>query len=289
MTGGGSSPSPARTGEGCRTMPPSPARIHPTALLSAEAELAPDVTVEEFAVLEGQVRLGPGCVIGARAHLIGPLTMGKDNHVRGHGVIGERAQHLRFRDEATGVDVGDGNTFGEAVTVHGGTPDAGRTRIGSGNRFLTAAHVAHDCVVGDRCTLAPNVLLGGHCVLGDGAAVGSGSGVHQFCRLGRLAVLEANSSATVDVPPFIVVRGRNMVVGVNVAGMRGAGLGEDRIGAMTRGYDTVYRQGLTLGAALARLEGDLGAVDVIREFVAFARQSRRGIGRVRDPGPGGGA
>jgi UDP-N-acetylglucosamine acyltransferase len=119
----------------------------------------------------------------------------------------------------------------------------------------------------------------------EGACVGGNSAVHQFCRLGRLAVLEATSSATVDIAPFIVQRGRNLVVGVNAAGMRRAGLGEGQIRAMQRCFDTVYLRGLLLTNALDQLEGELGAVDVVREFVAFARQSRRGIGRVRDDGP----
>ena len=263
-------------------MESSSTRIHPTALLSLRANLAPDVTVGAFALLEGEIRLGPGCEIGPRAHLIGPLVMGKDNRVYSNAVIGERPQHLQYRDQPTGVEVGDSNTFRENVTVHRGSIDSARTVIGSGNYFMAGSHVAHDCHVADGCILANNALLGGHSDLADGAYVGGNSAVHQNCRLGRLSVLEGTSSATVDVPPFVVQLGRNMVVGVNVAGMRRAGLSEEQIGALRRSFDTVYLQGLTLSIALARLEGELGAVDVVREFVAFVRQSRRGIGRVHD-------
>jgi UDP-N-acetylglucosamine acyltransferase len=257
----------------------SSTRIHPTAVLSPMAELAPDVTVGAFAVLEGQVRLGPGCVIGLRAHLIGPLTMGQDNYVFNNAAIGGCPQHLQYRDEPAGVEVGDGNTFRENVTVHSGTLPFGRTLIGSGNYFMAGSHVGHDCEVGDHCTLADNGLLGGHCVLADGVHIGAASAVHQSCRLGRLAVLDDVSSATVDIPPFVVQRERNVVVGVNVGGMRRAGLSEEQIDAVRRCYDTVYLCGLVLTSALDRLEGELGAVDVVREFMAFARESRRGIGR----------
>ena len=266
-------------------MQPSPDLIHPTAVVSPQSELAPDVTVGAFAVLEGQVRLGAGCVIGPRAHLIGPLTMGRDNRLHSNAAIGGSPQHLQYQDESTGVEVGDGNTFRENVTVHRATAPSGRTVIGSGNHFMAGSHVGHDCQVGDHCSLADNALLGGHCALGEGAYVGGNSAVHQFCRLGRLAVLEATSSATVDIGPFIVQRERNVVIGVNVTGMHRAGLGEEQIHAMQRCYNTVYLRGLTLTNALDQLEGELGAVDVVREFVAFARQSRRGIGRVRDSGP----
>ncbi len=265
-------------------MEPASPLIHPTALLSAKAKLAPDVSVGAFAILEGEVHLGPGCAIGPRAHLIGPLTMGKGNHVYSNAVIGERPQHLQYRDEPTSVQVGEDNIFRENVTVHRGTTDSGRTVIGNGNYFMAGSHVAHDCHVGNHCTLSNNGLLGGHCIVSDGAYLGGNSAVHQFCRLGRLSLLEDTSSSTVDIPPFIVQQGRNIVVGVNVAGMREAGLGEDQIGAMRRVYDTVYMQGFVLTLALARVEGELGTVDVVREFVAFARQSRRGIGRAREGG-----
>jgi UDP-N-acetylglucosamine acyltransferase len=149
---------------------------------------------------------------------------------------------------------------------------------------MAGSHVGHDCQVSDHCSLADNGMLGGHCALAEGAHVGGNSAVHQFCRLGRLSVLEDTSSATVDIAPFIVQRGRNVVVGINVAGMRRAGLSEGEIRAMQRCYDTVYLRGLLLTTALDQLEEELGAVDVVREFVAFARLSRRGIGRVRDQG-----
>jgi UDP-N-acetylglucosamine acyltransferase len=263
---------------------PSSIRIHPTALLSSKATLAPDVTVGAFAILEGEIHLGPGCVIGPRAHLIGPLTMGRLNEVYSNAVIGEKPQHLDYRDEPTSVEVGDSNVFRENVTIHRGTSDSGRTVIGTGNYFMAGSHVAHDCRVGDQCTLANNAMLGGHCILANGAQVGGNSAVHQNCRLGRLCVLEDTSSATVDIPPFIVQHGRNIVIGVNMAGMYRAGISEEQILAMQRGYNIVYSQGYVLNLALARLESELGAVETIREFVTFARQSRRGIGRVHDKG-----
>jgi UDP-N-acetylglucosamine acyltransferase len=266
-------------------MEPSSPLIHPTAILSPKVKLAADVTIGAFAILEGEVRLGSGCAIGPRAHLIGPLTMGKDNHVFSNAVIGERPQHLQYRDEPTSVEVGDGNIFRENITVHRGTTDSGRTVIGCRNHFMAGSHVAHDCHVGDRCTLSNNGLLGGHCIVADGAYVGGNSAAHQFCRLGRLSLLEETSSTTVDIPPFIVQQGRNIVVGINAAGMREAGLSEEQISAMQRCYEIVYLQGFVLTLALARLEGELGSVDVVREFVAFARQSGRGIGRAREVSP----
>jgi len=259
--------------------------IHPHADVSPVAELAPDVTVGAFAIIEGKVRLGPGCVVRPRAHLIGPLVMGRDNHVFSNAIIGERPQHLRYRGEPTGVRVGDGNVFRENVTVHRATTASWVTRIGDGNYFMSGAHVAHDCQIGDRCTLVNNALLGGHCTVADGAYVSGNAGVHQFCRLGRLSLLSGCSLTTKDVPPFVIQQGVNSVVGVNVVGMRRAGLAAWQIDAVRRLYHVVFRQGLILPDALDRVEEDYGEVDVVREFVAFVRASRRGINRKRMVGP----
>lgn len=260
------------------------ARVHPTATVSAETALPSDIEVGAFVVIEGSVRLGAGCVLRPRAHLIGPLVMGRGNIVYSNALIGERPQHSDYRGEPTGVEIGDANTFRENVTVHRGTAATGRTRIGSGNHFMIGSHVAHDCVVGDNCTLVNNALLGGHCVLDDGAYVSGNAAVHQFCRLGRLAFVSATSLTTKDVPPFIVQQGVNAVVGVNVVGMRRAGYTPEQIGAVRRVYHIVFRRGLLLPDALAQVEAELGAVDVVREFVGFVRESRRGINRVRGRG-----
>lgn len=259
----------------------SSSRIHPTALISAEAELAPDVQVGAYCIIEGKVRIGSGCVLRPRAYLIGPLVMGKGNHIYSNAILGERPQHLKYNDEATGVEIGDGNTFRENVTVHRGTTHSWQTRIGNDNYFMVGAHVGHDCQIGNRCFLINNALLGGHCILHDGAYVSGNSGVHQFCRLGRLAFMSGCTAATKDIPPFIIEQGFNVVVGVNIVGMRRAGFTSEQISAIRRVYHIVYLQGLTLPNALRQVESELGHVDVVREFVDFVRQSKRGINGTR--------
>jgi UDP-N-acetylglucosamine acyltransferase len=256
-------------------------RIHPTAIISPEVELAPDVRVEAYVIIEGPVRIGPGCVLRPRAHLIGPLTMGANNLVCSNAVLGERPQHLKSQDEPAGVIIGDGNTFRENVTVHRGTAATGVTRIGSHNYFMAGSHVAHDCVVGNHCILVNNALLAGHCLLEDGAYISGNSALHQFCRMGRLALLSGTSATTKDIPPFIMQQEINVVVGVNVVGMRRAGLTTEQISAIRRLYHIVYLQGLALPNALRQAEEELGGVDVVREFLAFVRASKRGINSAR--------
>src|SRR5262245_24108868 len=119
----------------------STARVHPTAVVAPEANLADGVEVGPYAVLEGAVRLGPGCVVRPHAHLVGPLTLGRDNIIFTGCVLGERPQHLKYAGEPTGLEIGDGNQFREHVTVHRGTTHAGLTRIGSHNFFMANSHV----------------------------------------------------------------------------------------------------------------------------------------------------
>jgi UDP-N-acetylglucosamine acyltransferase len=258
------------------------ARVHPTAVVSAEADLADDVEVGPFVVIEGPVRLGTGCVVRPHAHLIGPLTMGRGNKVYSGAVLGERPQHLRYNDEPTGVEVGDDNVFREHVTVHRGTSQSWKTVIGNRNFFMAGAHVAHDCRVGNNCILANGALLGGHCHVEDGVFLSGNSAVHQFVRVGRLALLGGASGSSKDIPPFAIQQYINILCGVNVIGMRRAGMSGAQIDAVRRAYHVIFRQGLTMPNALARTERELGSVDVVRELVDFIRRSTRGVSSMRD-------
>jgi UDP-N-acetylglucosamine acyltransferase len=266
-----------------------PARIHPLAAVSPQAELGEGVEVAAYAQIEGRVCLGPGCVIGPHALLCGPLTLGRDNIIHSGAVLGERPQHLKYNGEPTRVEVGDGNTFREHVTVHRGTTQAGVTRIGSHNYFMVNSHVAHDCRVGDRCTFANNAVIGGHCVLADDVYLSGNAAVHQSTRIGRLALLSGCSLTTKDIPPFIIQQNVNTVVGVNVVGMRRAGMSPAEINAVRQAFRILFREGLPLPAALERLDQELGQAEAVGEMTAFLRRCPRGINAMRGPcgqGPG---
>jgi UDP-N-acetylglucosamine acyltransferase len=259
-----------------------PARIHPTAIISPEAELADDVIVGPYTVIEGPVRIGSGCVIRAQAHLCGPLSMGQSNFIFSGAVLGERPQHLKYNDEPTGLEIGHGNIFREYVTVHRGTTQAWTTRIGDENFFMVNSHVAHDCQIGNRCIVANGALVGGHCTVADNVYLSGNCAVHQFVRIGRLALLSGCSASTKDIPPFVIQQGIDTVVGVNVIGMRRAGLSNDQINAVRRAFRILFRQRLVLPTALARIEQEVGQVDAVAELIAFIRQSSRGINPMRD-------
>jgi UDP-N-acetylglucosamine acyltransferase len=260
---------------------PRSRRIHPTAVIAPEAELADDVEIGAFAVLDGPVRLGRGCIIRPGAYLFGSVTMGKGNVVYSGAVLGEQPQHLKYRGEPTSVEVGDFNTIRENVTVHRGTTHSMKTVIGSHNDLMAGAHVAHDCVIGDYCTLAGGALLAGHCVLADSVTLSGNSVVNQFVRLGRLALLSGCSGSTKDVPPFIVQQKIDTVCGIHFAGMRRAGMAPEQVNAVKQAFRILYHDGLSLSAAIATLEHELGRVDVVREMIQFLRGCTRGIAPMR--------
>jgi UDP-N-acetylglucosamine acyltransferase len=256
-------------------------RIHPTAVIAPEAELGDHVEIGAYVVIEGRVRLGAGCIVRPHVHLVGPLTMGVHNIVFTGAVLGERPQHLKYNDEQTSVEIGDGNIFREHVTVHRGTSHSWVTRIGSNNFLMANSHVAHDCQIGNSCILANGVLLAGHCILEDNVYMSGNSAIHQFVRIGRLALLSGVSASTKDIPPFAIQQRTDTIVGVNVIGMRRAGLSSTQIDGVRRAFHILFRRGLVLPNALAQVERELGDIDTVRELVDFIRASKRGISPMR--------
>ncbi|RUL89807.1 acyl-ACP--UDP-N-acetylglucosamine O-acyltransferase [Tautonia sociabilis] len=256
--------------------------IHPTAVISAEAELAPDVQVGPFAIVEGPVRVGPGCVIEGHACLTGPMELGRDNFI-GHGaVLGKAPQHRRDPGDGTSLVVGDGNVIREYVTIHRGTSDRGETRIGHRNYLMIGAHVGHDAIVGDGCTIVNGAMIGGLVELQDGCILSAHAAVQQRARIGRLAMIGGLGSTTKDVPPFVLLQGYNAVSGLNLVGLRRAGFSVGAINALRDAYRILYKEGRTRSSALDRIEADLGHVPEVAEFVAFIRQSVLGINPARD-------
>jgi UDP-N-acetylglucosamine acyltransferase len=257
--------------------------IHPTAVISPEAELAPDVQVGPFAIIDGPVQVGPGCVIEGHACLCGPLTMGRDNFV-GHGaVLGKSPQSRGYCGEPTGLRIGDGNTFREYVTVHRGTADgAGETRVGDHNLMMIGSHLGHDARMGDGCTLVNNALVAGHVILQDGCILSGHTAAQQRVRIGRLAMLGGMGATSKDIPPFVLQQGYNCVTGLNIVGLRRAGASAETIAALREAYRILYKEGRPRGSALDRIEADLGSVPEVREFVAFIRATTLGINPARD-------
>lgn len=256
--------------------------IHPTAVIDPEATLAPDVQVGPYAIIDGAVEIGPDCVIEGHACLTGPLTLGAENFV-GHGaVLGKSPQHRGYRGENTSLRIGDRNVFREYVTIHRGTEGGGgTTSIGDRNMFMIGCHLGHDVQVGNDCTVINNSQIAGHVVLSDGCVISAQTAIQQRVRVGRLAMLGGMGSTTKDIPPFILQQGQNCVTGLNLIGMRCAGLSAVAIDALRQTFRLLYREGLAQSAALERIECEFGAIGEVAEFLAFIRQSKTGINPIR--------
>jgi UDP-N-acetylglucosamine acyltransferase len=257
--------------------------IHPTAVIDPEAEIAPDVQIGPYAIIEGRVRIGPGCVIDGHAGLCGPLTMGSGNYVGYCAALGKSPQHRGYWGELTSLRIGDGNVFREYVTVHRGTEQGGgETVVGNNNMLMIGTHLGHDVRMGDDCTLMNGALVAGHVMLGNGCVLSGHTAVQQRVRIGRLAMLGGLGTTSKDIPPFILQQGYNTVTGLNIVALRRAGFSASTIAALREAFRILYKEGRPQGAALSRIEADLGSVPEVAEMVSFIQESTLGINPHRD-------
>jgi UDP-N-acetylglucosamine acyltransferase len=259
------------------TLPP-PA-VDPLARVAPSATLAPGVRVGPFCVVGPNVRLGHGSVLESHVVIDGDTRAGERNRFFPFTSIGLVPQDLKYRGEASRVEIGDRNTFREGATVHRGTAGGGGlTSIGSDNLFMAQAHVAHDCTVRNHTVFANGVALSGHVEVQDYAMLGGLSGVHQFCRVGAHAFMGGATVATKDVAPFsLTVGNRAHFFGVNVVGLGRRGFGAEPIAALRRAYRLLTQGGLSLEQALRCLETDGPHTDEVRFLVEFVRSSTRGV------------
>lgn len=218
--------------------------------------------------------LGPDCSVGPFCHLQGKVTTGPRNRFAAGVCIGGPPMDRAYAGEPTEVRIGSDNVFFEHSTVHRATGTA--TLLGDANFIMTCVHIAHDCRVGSNCVFVSGVQLGGHVTVGDGANVGGLTGVHQFCRIGRLAMVGACSYVNKDVPPFLLVAGRPCRVrGLNVVGLRRAGIPTPAVADLRRAYRLIYRSNLNLAQALKEVEQL--PEPLVHELVDFIAATRRGI------------
>jgi len=250
--------------------------IHPTAIVSAAAEIDPAAVIGPYVVVDGPVRIGAGTHVMAHAVILGATEIGVRNVVHPGAVLGGEPQDLAFAGGETFLRIGDDNVFREHVQVHRGTVAGSATIVGNGNYLMQNAHVAHNCRIGDGAIIAGGALLAGHVDVHDRAFVSGNGVVHQHVRIGRLALLRGLSRTSRDVPPFCIMDGTHTVRGVNSVGLRRAGFEPARIAAIRRATAALFARPVHLGRALARLEGGV-TTDDVRELIAFIRASKRGV------------
>ena len=250
--------------------------IHPTAIIHPGAKLDPTVQVGPYAIIDEGVELGPHCILGPQVYLTGRTTAGAHNRFYAGCVIGEAPQDLKYAGEPTGLRIGDRNVFREHVTVHRSNKVAEETVIGSGNFLMAHCHVAHNCRLGDAVILANGVLLGGHVTIGDRAFISGNCIVHQFVRIGTLALMQGGAAISQDLPPYTVAAHGNGICGLNSVGLRRAGLTAAERLELKQLYRLLFREGLNLRAALASAQTKFTSAPakVMMDFVAT---SKRGV------------
>lgn len=263
-----------------------PVSIHPLAVVSPHAELGSNVRIGPFCVVEAGVVLGDNCNLLGRVTIKSGTMLGKDNVVMEGAVLGGMPQHIRMPEHPGTTEIGDGNVFRENVTVHRALAAGHATRIGNCCLFMVNTHAAHDCIVHDNVVLTNNTMLGGHVEVGQRAYLGGGAAVHQFCRIGRLAMIGGLARVTQDVPPFVMLDGETaMVVGLNRVGLRRAGFTTTEMLDIKSAYRVIYRSGLMWQELLdtLRLEFVSGPA---AEFAPFFVDGKRGFVQERRTPPG---
>jgi UDP-N-acetylglucosamine acyltransferase len=257
------------------------ATIHPTAIVGEGAELA-DVVIGPYAVLGSRVRLHDGVMVGPHAVIDGETTIGEGTIIGPHAVVGGLPQDRKHDVRApTRLVIGRNNVLREFTSVHrGSSSGSGTTTLGDRNYLMANSHVAHDCVVGSDTTFANSAAIGGHVTIGDGAMLGGLSAVHQHCRVGRLAMLGGGAMCAQDVPPFTIAQGdRARLYGLNILGLRRAGLPDATIGVLKDAWRMLFMGDVPRRIAWSDVERSYGTVDEVKELLEFMTSTTRGVSR----------
>jgi UDP-N-acetylglucosamine acyltransferase len=253
--------------------------VHPQAIIDPGAVLGKGVQVGAFSLVGPEVEIGENTWIGPHVVINGPTRIGAHNRIFQFASIGEVPQDLKYGGERSSLEIGDRNIIREGVTMSRGTAGGGGvTRVGSDNLFMAYVHIAHDCQVGNDVVFANCATLAGHVEVGDHAVLGGFVGIHQFCKVGAGVMMGVGSVALKDVPPYLMAYGNPAVPnGLNLRGLKRRGVRPETMAALKEAYKIVYRAGLGVDAALARLEA-LGAQHPeVAAFAAFIRGAGRGI------------
>jgi UDP-N-acetylglucosamine acyltransferase len=248
--------------------------IHPTAIVHPHAKLHPTVRVGPYAVIDADVELGADCIVGPHVYLTGMTSIGNGNKFHAGCVIGDAPQDLKYKDEPTNLRIGDNNVFREHFTVHRSTKPADATVIGSNNFLMANAHIGHNCVVGNHVIIANGALLAGHAVVQDRAFISGNCLVHQFTRVGTLAMMRGGAAISKDLPPFCVALRENEICGLNVVGLRRAGFSAEQRLELKQLYKFLFRSGINFRSAVdeARKKFTGTGAQTVLEFVAAAKR-----------------
>lgn len=257
-------------------------KVHASAIVSEQAELAPDVEIGPYCVLEGPVTLGPGVRLMGHNHVQGPATIGEGSTMFPYASVGLAPQHLGYTegDPVGGVSIGANVTLRESTTVHQAWKLEHPTIVGDGTYLMLGAHVGHDTVIGKNCIICNNAAIAGHVEIADRVYISGLVAIHQFCRIGRLAMISGGLAMSVDMPPFCTSVLRNRTNGINLVGMRRAGIDRLEIRAVRDAYGRAFKGGLTRHEQLEILAEIAEQSACVREMHDFIEGvGKRGITR----------
>lgn len=255
--------------------------VHPTAIVHPDATLGAGVAVGPYTVVQGHVTIGPRTRIGAHCVLEGFTTIGEDCEIFTGAVLGSIPQDLKYRGEKSLLSIGDRNKIREYVTINPGTEGGGgKTVIGSDCLLMAYSHVAHDCLIGNQVVIANSAALAGHISVEDRAVIGGLVGIHQFVRVGELAIIGGCSRVIQDVPPYAVCVGYPAkVFGLNHEGLKRAGISQERKQVLHHAFRVLFHSKLSMSHALKQVAHDVDHCPEVHHLLDFIRQSKRGVCR----------
>ena len=250
--------------------------IHKTAVISDKAQIAENVTIGPYTVIEDEVKIGAGTEVLSNARICAGTTIGTGCKIHMGVCLGNEPQDLAYNGEKSCLKIGNNNIFREHVTVHRGTAKDSSTMIGDNNYFMCLSHIAHNCIIGSNVIICNNALLGGYVEIEDKAFVSGGCLIHQFVRVGTLAMLGGGVRINKDFPPFMSTGNDNIVTAYNTIGLRRAGIKAQARKEIKEAHRLLYRAGLNQEQALNELE-KIATTEEARHLIGFIRASKRGV------------
>mgnify|MGYP003395103812 FL=1 len=255
-------------------------KIHPTAIVDKKAKLADDIEVGPYAIIGPNTEIARGNVIGGHATIEGHTIIGEGNRIFTGAVIGSAPQDLKYKGKKTFLKIGKNNIIREYVTMNPGTEEGTSTSVGDGNLFMAYSHVAHNCRVGNNCVIANAGTLAGHVTLEDKVVLGGFAGVHQFTRVGKMAIIGGCSKVVQDIPPFSTCDGNPArVYGLNLVGVRRAGMPQKAQRELKKAFKILFHSGLVLKNSIKKVKKEIELVEEVEYLLNFLENSERGICR----------
>jgi UDP-N-acetylglucosamine acyltransferase len=253
-------------------------RIHPSAIVSSDAEIASDVEIGAFAIVGENCTIGSGCVISPRVTLDRNVVIGQDVKVGVGTILGGPPQDLKYAGEETTVEIGDGTVIREYTTINRGTAHSFKTTVGRNCLLMSYVHLAHDCHIGNNVILSNVVQLAGHVTVEDKAIISGLSAVHQFVRIGRHSFIGGCSRVSKDIPPFLKAVGNPVkLYGLNSIGLQRSGMEESTILELKRAYRLLFRSDHNVTQAIERAQAELEPLAEVKELIQFVEASERGV------------